>query len=146
MQFSDTEAAERRYIRHPLEMPVTYRTLTERPRPVAATTRNVGYGGLCFRASERLDAGQRLELELTVGDERCRLAAQVVWCQAAGDRYDVGVRFPTEAEAFRARMAEQACHIEEYRRRVANEEQRPLSRDGAAHEWIARNAAGFPRP
>ena len=47
-------------------------------------------------------------------------------------------------DAFRARMVEQLCHIEDYRRSVHRTEGRDIGIDEAAVEWIDKFAAEFP--
>ena len=41
-------------------------------------------------------------------------------------------------------MIEQVCYIENYRRKVKEEQGRELDSKQAAMEWIARNASDFP--
>jgi hypothetical protein len=43
-------------------------------------------------------------------------------------------------------MIEQICHIESYRRDVAQQEGRQLTTEEAAVEWISRYASSFPNP
>ncbi|MOA51515.1 hypothetical protein D3C78_1746750 [compost metagenome] len=45
---------------------------------------------------------------------------------------------------FRARMVEQICHIEHYRRKQERELGAPLPAERTALEWIAQHAANFP--
>jgi hypothetical protein len=45
--------------------------------------------------------------------------------------------------AFRARMQDQCCLIEQYRLRAMKDEGRDLSRDEAALEWIELHAERF---
>jgi hypothetical protein len=56
------------------------------------------------------------------------------------------VQFLDAADAFRARMVEQVCSIERYRREVRRREGRVLSGQEAAEEWIREHAARFPDP
>jgi len=67
-------------------------------------------------------------------------AARVAWCQNEGGQYTVGVQFLESEEAFRVRLVEQICHIENYRREVAQGEGRELTSEEAALEWISRFA------
>jgi hypothetical protein len=54
------------------------------------------------------------------------------------------VTFLDADDAFLARMVEQVCHIEDYRKSVQRLEGRALSPEAAALEWIAHHAAQFP--
>ncbi|MEO0444302.1 MAG: hypothetical protein AAFZ92_11295 [Pseudomonadota bacterium] len=56
----------------------------------------------------------------------------------------MGVNFNSDQEAFSARMVEQACYIEQYKKDVFEAEGRVLSSDEAATEWITRFANQFP--
>ena len=47
-------------------------------------------------------------------------------------------------DAFSARMVEQVCHIDDYRKSVRRLEGRELDAEEAAAEWISRHAAEFP--
>ena len=70
----------------------------------------------------------------------------MAWCQNEGGQYAVGVQFLDSEEAFRVRMVEQVCHIESYRRDIAEREGRQLTAEEAALEWIGRYASSFPNP
>ena len=69
--------------------------------------------------------------------------ARVVWCRPGAHGFELGVAFLDAADAFRARMVEQVCHIEAYRQAVYRQEGRDLSGREAAAEWIAKHAADF---
>ena len=56
----------------------------------------------------------------------------------------MGVEFLDRDDSFRARMVEQVCHIEQYKRQVLETEGRVLNGEQAAKEWIRRYAASFP--
>jgi hypothetical protein len=58
----------------------------------------------------------------------------------------VGVQFLDAQAAFRSRMVQQICSIENYRKHVRREEGRTLSTQDAAAEWIAKFAGRFPNP
>jgi hypothetical protein len=70
--------------------------------------------------------------------------ARVVWCRPENSKYLVGVEFLDKADAFRSRMVEQVCTIEEYRQQVRRAEGRTLSSQEAAEEWIVKYAGAFP--
>jgi hypothetical protein len=60
--------------------------------------------------------------------------------------FDLGVAFLNAEDAYRARMVEQICHIESFRRKLISNEGRTLTPEAAAREWIARYADSFPDP
>ncbi len=69
--------------------------------------------------------------------------ARVAWCRPENDAYCVGVQFLGAEDAFRIRMVEQVCAIDQYRREAA-EQGRQLTSEEAAAEWITRFADRFP--
>ncbi|MCL4801280.1 MAG: PilZ domain-containing protein [Burkholderiales bacterium] len=135
----------RQFIRHPAEIPIEVRR-EDQPSQASPRTRNVSLGGLAFRSPQRLEPGTVVEIEIPFVLPGFRTAARVVWCNPCGEAFELGVEFLDAEDAFRARMVEQVCHIEEYRRAVARDEGRELSTEEAAGEWIARYASQFPDP
>ena len=69
--------------------------------------------------------------------------ARVAWCKARADGFELGVEFLDAEDAFRARMVEQICYIENYRKTVYETEGRALTSEEAALEWIGKHAAQF---
>lgn len=133
----------RAFIRHPAEVPLEVRA-GDGAAPASLHATNVSLGGLCFLSAARMPAGTRVRLRIPTVSPPFEAEAQVVWCRPhAGGGWDVGARFLTAGDAFRARMVEQVCHIEQYRRDRAREG-RVLTGTEAAREWIARHASGFP--
>lgn len=135
----------RQFIRHPAEIPIAVRR-EEGDAQAAPRTRNVSLGGLAFRSAQRLEPGTVVEVEIPFVLSGFKTTARVVWCSPRDGAFELGVEFLDAEDAFRARMVEQVCHIEEYRRAVARTEGRTLSAEEAAREWIAKYASGFPDP
>lgn len=133
----------RQFIRHPTGIPVQVSPAGATSAPW--TARDLGLGGLSFHADAALTLGSIVNVRIDLVDPSFESEARVVWCHRAGDGYDLGVAFLSTNDAFRARMVEQVCHIESYRRAAA-EQGRALSADAAAREWVARFAASFPDP
>jgi len=140
------ETDRRQFVRHPGELPLVYRR-TENDTSHDSRLCDVAPGGICIECQEPFDPGTELLLSIPAiaGDRAFR--GRVVWSNrsAPGERsYQVGLCFPSDGDAFRARMIEQICQIESYRRRIESREGRRLSADDAAREWIERHAADFP--
>lgn len=133
----------RQFIRHPAEIPIEVWREDHRSSG-APSTRNVSLGGLAFRSANRLDPGAVVEVEIPFVLPGFKTAARVVWCSPSSDAFELGVEFLDAEDAFRARMVEQVCHIEEYRRAVQRDEGRVLTVEEAASEWIAKYASRFP--
>ena len=136
---------DREFIRHPSDIPLEY-CFTNKPSCHIDSVNNVSQGGLCFHTQHVIGVDQWLHLHIPIDSEHFEVDAQVKWCQpAANDNgYEVGVAFASKDQAFCARMVEQVCHIEHYKRKVLAEEGRILNGDQAAAEWISRYADSFP--
>jgi hypothetical protein len=144
---SRPQAVERRFIRHPSRMPISY----EAPdladlaaRPGTEALRNVSDGGVCFSATQALEPGCPIRLRIPVFGRQFEIEGTVAWCRNVGGRFDIGVAFLREQDRFSARMVEQLCYIEEYRTRMEREQGRTLTSEQAAAEWVERFAGEFP--
>ena len=133
----------RHFIRHPAEIPIEVSAVDQggsrAPRLV-----NVGMGGLAFRSDSAFRPAHIVKVRIGYVRPPFETTARVAWCRAANGGYELGVAFVDPDEAFRARMVEQLCHIEQYRKQVRDADGRELSAEEAALEWIARHAAQFP--
>ncbi len=139
------EADERKFIRHPSDIPLEY-CFVDKPLCISDSINNVSIGGLSFSATQAIAVDSWLHLHIPINDEHFEVDAQVRWCHKRGDGlYDIGVHFPDQLEAFSARMVEQVCHIEHYKKEVLEKEGRALSGDEAAAEWIEKFAPQFPQ-
>jgi hypothetical protein len=134
----------REYIRHPSAIPLEVK-ITDCPGHREEYLNNVGVGGLSFRSQDRLESGVRISIRIPLLGEFVQVSGQVVWCHKLRDAYEVGVAFLDMKEAYRTRMVEQICHIEQYKVRVWEQEHRQLTSEQAAAEWIKRYADTFPK-
>ena len=134
---------ERRFIRHPSHMPISYDLSENLPRS-DHHLRNVSEGGVCFASTAPLEIGQPIRLRIPVFGETFEVAGSVAWCRPAARGYEIGVAFDHRQDRFAVRMVEQLCYIEDYRTRVEREEGRTLTSEQAAAEWVSRFADQFP--
>jgi len=134
---------ERRHIRHPAGMPISYELQGQVP-PYRGRLHNIGEGGLCLASAVVLDPGTAIRLSLPLFAQQFEVDAHVAWCQPAPEGFLVGVQFVFPHERICVRMIEQLCYIEDFRLQVGREEGRELSREQAAEEWVARFSARFP--
>jgi hypothetical protein len=134
----------RQFIRHPVDVPIEIRT--DRGVPGAEVhTHDVSLGGLAVYSSEPVEPGALLEVCIPYVEPAFQARARVAWCRPHLDGgHELGVSFLDAQDAFLARMVEQLCYIEDYRKSVARLEGRQLSPEDAAHEWIEKFAAKFP--
>ncbi len=131
-------------MRHPSNIPIE---VSEGSQPELAqhAMHDVSLGGLSFDTGTRLEVGCLVDVRITFVRPIFSTQARVVWCSQVAQHYEIGVEFLESADAFRARMVEQVCHIEHYRQAVLSREGRAMSSEDAAMEWISLYAATFPR-
>lgn len=87
-----------------------------------------------------------MHLRIPYVDPEFETDAKVVWCKENETGAEMGVEFINPDDAYKARMVEQVCHIEDYRQKVLSMEGRELTPEEAAAEWISNFAANFPNP
>src|SRR5690606_1830874 len=97
-----------------------------------------------FISAECPSVGDLLRLRIPTVRPPFEAAARVAWCQAEQDGYLVGVQLIDAAAAFRSRMVQQVCAIENYRKEVREREGRMLSTQVAAADCIEKYADRFP--
>ena len=68
-----------------------------------------------------------------------------MWCRKRSEGTELGVEFLTLDDAFKTRMVEQICYIENYKHAVKRNEGRDLTVQEAAVEWVSKYAADFPK-
>ncbi len=105
---------------------------------------NVSLGGLAFQSPEPLPTAQIVEVSFPLLDDTHSFHGKVVWSRKLNNGYEIGLQFDDSEQMYRLRMIEQICHIEHYREQVRQQEQRSITIEQAAKEWISRYADGFP--
>jgi hypothetical protein len=139
----ESPKARRRFIRHTADVPIEVRAV-EANGARMLPGRNVSEGGLSFISEEDIPLGSTIQIRIPAVHPPFEAQARVVWRKPEESGYCIGVEFLDAAMAFRARMVEQVCAIEEYRRQVFRDEGRRMTREEAAREWIGRFADRFP--
>lgn len=134
----------REFIRHPSDIPIE--VVTEGAPQRRWHISNVSVGGLAFLSESEVALGSMVEVRIPSVDPPFETHGQVVWCKPCEVGYEVGIQFLEAEDAFRTRMVEQVCHIEDYKKGVAESEGRSLTGEEAACEWIQKYAATFPSP
>lgn len=133
----------REFIRHTADVPLEV-TAVAGAAPVARHGVNVSHGGLAFTSEEYVEPGSTILIRIPEVEPPFEAHARVAWCRREGSGFWVGAQFLDSGDAFRARMVEQVCSIERYRREVEEREGRVLGPTEAAAEWIGRYAGRFP--
>lgn len=136
----------RTYIRHPADVPVQIEIQSEKTY-VQREIRDVSHGGLAFVSDSFISPGEQIRICIDVVDPRFEAHGIVTHCRMKSEQYQfiVGVEFIYRDDLYIARMVEQICHIQHYKRQVALLEGRELSIQEAASEWISKYASRFPR-
>jgi PilZ domain len=133
----------RQFIRHPADIPIEVST-GDQSADATRHTHNVSLGGLAFQSDRELEPGIVVEVRVPFVRPMFETKARVVWCRAHEGGFELGVAFLHPDDAFRARMVEQVCYIENYKKAVYQTEGRLLTGEEAAMEWIGKYASQFP--
>lgn len=132
----------RQFIRHPTSIPLEFSV--DDYQEDMRNMYNISEGGVSFVCKNKIEVGAIIRIAIRTLKPDIELVGRVVWNNLLDTgEYLVGVKF-TESEHYRARMVEQVCYIEEYKKKVFQEEGRELSSEEAANEWISRYASRFP--
>ena len=132
----------RKYIRHPSDIPIEFSV--QKVKVAKRRISNISIGGVAIRTDHRVEIGRLIDLSIDSVNPLFKASGRVAWCLKRGDEYDVGVQFVEPEDAFRVRMVEQICHIEQYKKDIFELEGRKLSGEEAAFEWIKKFAPDFP--
>lgn len=138
----------RRFIRHPSTIAIELAACEPGEiveKPLLVNAKDISFGGICCETPMAFAPDQWVQVVIPFVEPRFEVVAKVVWCRPeASDSHMVGIAFASSADAFAARMVEQICHIEHYRREVLELEGRALTDEMAAKEWITQYADSFP--
>lgn len=133
----------RAFIRHPVDVPIQIRP-QEDVAIQEISMSDVGEGGVAFYTNVAFKNGAILSIKIAHVTPPFEALCVICWQKEVENIFEVGVRFLDAQSQFRARMVEQVCHIEDYRKKN-EQEGRVLSSEEAAREWIAEYAADFGR-
>ena len=132
----------RTFIRHPSDIPIEIH-----PEDLSSHKEeylnNISPGGLSFRSQIPLREGAAIRIKIPHVKPAFEARGKVVWCRKENEHFDVGIEFIETGDAFKARMVEQICRIENYKKEIYEKEGRQLSGKEAAMEWISKYAGKF---
>ncbi len=138
----------RRFFRHPSNVPVECR-VRERSDFDMHEMRDISHGGIAFVSDRAYDLGDMVELRYPSLTYPESVRGEIVWTAELsggnGGQYINGLRFQDETDHYHGRIVEQICYIEDYRREQREKHGRDITSREAAAEWIAANAADFPK-
>ncbi len=127
----------RSYVRYPSGLPVSV-SLEEVVASETLYLNNISRGGLSFNSMVDLKPGTVIRLRIPPNRPVFEVLGKVVWCKKMSLQYIVGVEFINADEKARTQIIEIVFRIDEYRRRVLHEENRGLTHQQAALEWIEK--------
>ena len=133
----------RKFIRHPSDIPIQV-LMEDVVSDEKEYLTNISFGGLAFKSLVHLAEGTIVRVKIPLVNPVFETKGRVVWCKKAEDCFDVGIEFLEQKDIFKARMVEQVCYIEHYKREISAVEGRELTAEEAAIEWIMKYAADFP--
>lgn len=132
------------FIHHPRGYPLEIKRLWfQRPKPFAAEeSSNIG---VIFESDKYIKPGTSLEITVPLRNETEKFRGQVVLVCEDEDKYEIGLWLSHRADASRARIVEQVCHIENYlKEKKYRDGPYSINRDKIAEEWIINNASNVP--
>ncbi|MBL4607922.1 MAG: PilZ domain-containing protein [Pseudomonadales bacterium] len=133
----------RNFIRHASDIPLEIQVETNKnTQPHHAV--NISQGGISFTSEEAIQTGKLISIRVPAISDVFHFEGQVAWCSKSGNTYTIGIQFYDALQSFTARMVEQICYIESYRKEMLKTKGRKLNSNEAAEEWVALYADKFP--
>lgn len=134
---------QREFLRHTVHVPLELDRVAG-SAPLMEHGVNISFGGLAFLSNACPDIGDVFRLRIPMVEPAFEADARVAWCRPEAEKFLVGVAFLDSTAAFKSRMVQQVCSIENYRQEVEQREGRALTTQEAATEWITKYAGRFP--
>lgn len=134
----------RKFIRHPVDVPIEVYVANDRASDNKILASDIGVGGLAVRSRMALEPGTLVNIKISYIEPPFETRARVVWCRKRQEWIELGIEFLNFDDAFRARMVEQICYIENYKDLARRNDGRDLTIEEAATEWICKYAKNFP--
>jgi len=101
--------------------------------------------GVIFESEKYIKPGTTIEITIPLRNDMEKFRGKVVLVRNSGSHFEIGLWFSCRADASRARIVEQICHIESYiQEKKYRDGPYALNRDRAAEEWIINNAGNVP--
>ncbi len=139
----------RRFIRHPLCMPLSYKVVISgggrNNKSIRSQTINVSLGGLLFASKHSVKPESIIVIKMPFENKVFNIRAKVVRCTQSFQTklYDIAVSFLRIQEAFKVKMIEQMYFIAEYRDLLSLQSDKEVSLEEASCKWIKRYSARF---
>jgi len=138
----------REYIRHPTNVPLEVIPQSAKEQLCLGLNNlplnNISQGGLSFYSPTRIHTNTVVKIKIRAIKPVFKANAVVQWCEKSKDKFELGVQFLDKDDAFKARMVEQVCHIDQYRKETQQLTGRRMTWNKASIEWIEKNGKNFP--
>jgi len=132
------------FIHHPAGFPIECKRLWFGDPDDGANTRQSDIG-LIFESEKYIKPGVTIEITIPLRNEIEKFRGKVVLVRHNGDFYEIGIWLRKHADASRARIVEQICHIESYLKdKKFREGPYVINRERVAEEWISKYASTVP--
>jgi hypothetical protein len=149
---SSLQIIERRhFIRHPLALPLIYKTIKPGSdtswEDLRSETSDVSVGGLLFPAKHPVKSNSIIVIKMPFKGKMFNIKAKVIRCVNNPETklYDIAVSFFRLHEAFKAKMIEQIYLISEYRDLLSLQLGKEIPLEEASRKWIKRYSERFKR-
>ena len=140
----DKPVERRKYIRHPICLPLEYEKVKAEKRERAKTL-DLSYGGLLFLSRTKISKKTEIVVMLPFKDKTFKIHGSVARCERDTDSslYEVGIEFTKVNDAFKVKLVEQLHLIEEYRSLRSLQLDREMTLKEASEEWIEKYSEQF---
>lgn len=141
----------RRFIRHPLCFPLTYKVVEKKGASIAkeavSKTVNISMGGLLFMTKNPVNLNSTISIKMPFQDKVFNVKAKVIHCDKSEETklFNVGVSFYRLNDAFKVKLIEQLYLISEFRDLWSVQLGREVTLEEASREWIKRYSKRFKR-
>lgn len=136
--------AQTGFIHHPASVPFEWKRIWFNTKQEVSETETANVG-VIFNSEKYIKPGVTLEIIIPLRNETERFRGKVVLVRNIGDYYEIGLWLYHHADASRARIVEQICHIETYlQEKKYREGPYAINRDRVAAEWISKYASSVP--
>lgn len=128
---------KRKYLRHPIHAPIRLDVEREKNGKTLESS-DLSLGGLSFFWAKRLPKGEMIRIGLPVKQKLFEVVGRVIYTKEdrKTGRFRTGVSFVDPSSTFKAKLAEEALEILEFRKKISKELGHAISEEEAAKQWI----------
>ena len=133
------------FIHHPAGFPIDFKRIWFEQKDDTEESLERSDIGLIFESEKYFKPGIMMEITIPLPNEIATFRGKVVLVRHNGESYEIGIWLRHRADASRARIVEQVCHIETYlKQKKFRDGPYSLNREKLAEEWITKYASTVP--